>query len=147
MKILLDTSVLVAAMVEVHPSHEWSLIWLQRTHRGEVEAIVSAHSLVELYAVLTRLPLRPPITPKVAQELIHYNLLNKVQVCALSLEQYWGLLERMSGDGVRGGQSYDWLIAYAGKVAGAEAIVTLNSRHFVEIGNKWNLPIITPESL
>jgi len=29
MKVLLDTSVLVAAMVEAHPAHEKSLPWLQ----------------------------------------------------------------------------------------------------------------------
>jgi len=34
MKVLLDTSVLVAAMVEAHPAHEKSLPWLQQIKKG-----------------------------------------------------------------------------------------------------------------
>ncbi|MDO8722802.1 MAG: hypothetical protein Q7J31_11375 [Syntrophales bacterium] len=33
MKVLLDTSVLVAAMVEAHPAHETSLPWLSEFSR------------------------------------------------------------------------------------------------------------------
>ncbi|MDW8289532.1 MAG: PIN domain-containing protein [Armatimonadota bacterium] len=65
MRVLLDTSVLVSAVVEAHPRHEWSLNWLKRAHHSEIEAVVSAHSLLEMYAVLTRLPLHPP-TPAAA---------------------------------------------------------------------------------
>lgn len=145
MKVLLDTSVLVSAMVEAHPRHPWSLNWLQRAHRGEIEAVVSAHSLLELYAVLTRFPLRPPIPASVAWELVQRNLLGKVQVRALTAEEYGHLLAEVSSSSVVGGQCYDWLVGYAGKLAQVEAIVTLNPRHFAEMGKRWNLLILTPE--
>ena len=61
MKVLLDTSVLVAAMIEAHPAHERALSWLQRAKGKEITAAVACHTLAELYAVLTRLPLQPPI--------------------------------------------------------------------------------------
>jgi predicted nucleic acid-binding protein len=35
MRILLDTSVLVAAMIEAHPMHERALPWLQRVQDGQ----------------------------------------------------------------------------------------------------------------
>jgi len=60
MKVLLDTSVLVAAMVESHPAHERSLSWLQRIKKGSDTGLVSAHTIAELYAILTTLPMKPP---------------------------------------------------------------------------------------
>lgn len=55
MRVLLDTSVLVAAMVEAHPAHERALPWLQRVEAGIDSGVVAAHSVAELYAVLTTL--------------------------------------------------------------------------------------------
>lgn len=73
MKILLDTSVLVAAMVEAHPAHTQALPWLQKAQAGADTWLVAAHSLAELYAILTTLPVRPRILPAVARELIQRN--------------------------------------------------------------------------
>ena len=41
MKILFDTSVLVAAIVEPHPMHGRALPWLQRAKAGEFDSEVS----------------------------------------------------------------------------------------------------------
>jgi predicted nucleic acid-binding protein len=60
-RILLDTSVLVAAMVEAHPAHMRALPWLQKAQGGTDTWLVAAHSLAELYAILTTLPVRPRI--------------------------------------------------------------------------------------
>ncbi len=49
MKILFDTSVLVAALVQKHPKHERALPWLSKAIRNEFEFIVSSHTLAELY--------------------------------------------------------------------------------------------------
>ena len=77
MSILLDTSVLVAAMVESHPAHARALPWLQRVQDGTETGLVAAHSLAELYAILTTLPVQPHIPPTVARQLIQHNVLNK----------------------------------------------------------------------
>lgn len=136
MKVLLDTSVLVSVMVESHPHHEWSLHWLKRTLGGEIGAIVRAHSLLELYAVLTRLPLRPPLPAPTVRKLLQSNLCGKVDVRALTPEEYWSFMAELSDSGAVGGQVYDWLIGYAGKLSGAETIVTLNPRHFATMATK-----------
>lgn len=67
MKVLFDTSVLVAAMLAEHPRHPESLPWLQRVQVKEIAGFVSTHTLAELYAVLTRLPRTPRINPGLAQ--------------------------------------------------------------------------------
>jgi len=80
MNVLFDTSVLIAALIEDHPSHSQSLSWLQRVRLGEIEGFVSTHTIAELYSVLTRIPRQPRINPELAQQLIVENLnsFNKV---------------------------------------------------------------------
>jgi predicted nucleic acid-binding protein len=63
MKALLDTSTLIAAMLPDHVHHAHALAWLSRAKSGAFEFVGSAHSLAEIYAVLTRLPRTPPIGP------------------------------------------------------------------------------------
>ena len=84
MKALLDSSVLVAAHLPAHPDHLASSAWLRQATVGAYELIVAAHSLAEVYAVLTRLPLRPPISPKAARQFLDQNVLRKGSVVALS---------------------------------------------------------------
>lgn len=61
MKIFFDTSVLVAAFVNAHPKHANCLPWLQKVKKKEIEGIISVHSLIEIYSILTKLPLSPRI--------------------------------------------------------------------------------------
>jgi predicted nucleic acid-binding protein len=44
MRVLFDTSVLVAALVQAHPRHSHALPWLQRAKAGEFKYLVSSHS-------------------------------------------------------------------------------------------------------
>ena len=86
MRLLLDTSVLVAAMVEAHPNHTAALPWLQRAKGPEDTVLVAAHTIAELYAVLTTLPIRPSISPTAARELISRNISGSVEVVSLAGE-------------------------------------------------------------
>jgi len=45
MKILFDTSVMIAAMVEPHPMHSRAFPWLRRGKGGEFDILVSSHTL------------------------------------------------------------------------------------------------------
>ncbi|GBC92541.1 Ribonuclease VapC40 [bacterium HR15] len=142
MKVLLDTSVLVSALIESHPHHEWCLHWLQRVHRREVIGIVSTHSLLELYAVLTRLPVHPPIVPAVALQLIEHNLYSKVEFVRLSIDDYMNLIKLLVEREIRGGRVYDALIAAAGQQAQVEAVITLNPSHFEQLIR--GVPVLSP---
>jgi len=57
MKVLADTSVLVAAHLPAHTAFPVASSWLNRAKLGAFELVVSAHTLAETYSVLTRLPL------------------------------------------------------------------------------------------
>ncbi|MBC8449429.1 MAG: PIN domain-containing protein [Chloroflexi bacterium] len=144
MKVLLDTSVLVAAMVEAHPHHQEALPWLQRARRGELTAVVASHTLAELYAVLTSLPVRPRISPSTAWHLIQENVLTTMEVVDLSTEDYRAVLEHLSTSSIAGGITYDALISHAALKAAAEQLVTLNPAHFRRIHPALSKQIVSP---
>ncbi len=103
MKVLLDTSVLVAAMVEAHPMHERALPWLQRIRDGADVGLVAAHSIAELYAILTTLPIQPRISPITSKRLIRQNVLDVCQVISLSDLDYAAIVDHLSEAGLVGG--------------------------------------------
>jgi predicted nucleic acid-binding protein len=113
MRVLFDTSLLVAAMVEGHPAHSLALPWLQRTKARLDTGLIAAHTLAELYAILTRLPINPRISPALALQLIRSNILDTCTVVALSDTDYVSLLSHLAGLGIAGGAVYDALLLHA----------------------------------
>ena len=144
MKVLFDTSVLVAAMVETHPSHERALFCLQRIKDGTNRGVVSAHTLAELYAILTRLPVRPRILPTVAYQLIAHNVIGEFEVVSLSNHEYTDLIEHLSGLGIIGCVTYDAVILRAAIKANVEQIVTLNPGDFRRVYPKIADEVVSP---
>lgn len=144
MKVLFDTSVLVAALVEAHPGHEIALPWLQRVRTGELEMILSAHSLAELYAVLSSLPVKPRISPATALMLIEANILKLAKVISLSGSDYRNCLNRMARYGIGGGVVYDALIAAAAAKEKVDCLVTTNKADFLRVWPEGNEIIVSP---
>lgn len=130
MKVLADTSVLVAAMVESHPAHDRALPWLQRARQGGVDLAACTHTLAELYAVLTALPVRPHIGPDMARRLIRENVESPGTVVDLEARDYQTVLDNQSALGLTGGSIYDALAAQAARKWGADRLLTLNESDF-----------------
>ena len=130
MRVLFDTSVLVPALVSRHPEHERTLSWLARACKGELQFLVSAHTLAELYAVLTRLPLRPGIQPGMAWRLIRENVQTRAKVITLSAGDYAAVLQHVSELGLSGGVIFDAIIARAAQKGQADRLLTLNPEDF-----------------
>ncbi len=143
-QILLDASVLVAASVESHPEHARALPWLQRIHAGDVVGIVAAHALAEVYAVLTRLPVQPRITPQLAQQVITHNIIDRCTIVALTPDDYAQILRDMADRGLIGGVIYDALAVYTARQARVDQIVTLNAKDFRRIDPELSDKIIEP---
>jgi predicted nucleic acid-binding protein len=135
MTALLDTSVLVAALVEAHPRHGRAFVWLQRARRGEVNGIIAAHSIAETFAVLTSLPLSPRIAPPTAWTLLERSVLANCRSVSLSVTDIRQVVARLSRQGLMGDIVYDALIAEAGSKARAERIVTLNPADFRRVAD------------
>ena len=144
MRILFDTSVLVAAIVEVHPEHNKAFPWLKRAISGEIEIFVSCHTLAEVYAVLTRIPLKPKISPGLASRFIRENILSKAYLIELTGEEYIEVILEMGNLDLSGGVIYDALIAMAGRKAKVNKLLTFNSRDFLRVWPEGKDKIITP---
>jgi len=133
MKVLLDTSVLVAAMVESHPAHQRALPWLQKIKAGFDTGFVAAHSIAELYAILSILPVQPKITPLTANILIQQNILEICQVITLSAQDYATIIKHLAETNLIGGITYDAVILYAAQKIQIDHIITLNTKDFLRI--------------
>ena len=106
-----DTSVLVAGFATWHDGHESAVRALSRGVR------LVAHTVVECYSVLTRLP--PP--HRVAPVAVHAYLTDVSSGDYLTLDgrSHRGLIEHLAGHNVTGGASYDALVGLTAKAAGA----------------------------
>jgi predicted nucleic acid-binding protein len=144
---LLDSSVLVAAHLPSHPHHGACCDWVRHATRGAYELVVAAHSLAEMYSVLTRLPLRPRISPQAAWQFIEKNVLSSANVVALSPDEYVSVLETAGQEGWTGGVIYDALIAKAATKASVERLITLNVSHFQRVWPAETARIASPETL
>ncbi|MBL7211620.1 MAG: PIN domain-containing protein [Desulfobacteraceae bacterium] len=133
MKTLFDTSVLVAAIVEPHPMHRRALPWLQRAKMGEFAFFLASHTLAELYAVLTTLPLKPKISPLTAWRLVHDNVETAARLISLSPSEYKTTVKQMSELGLTGGIIYDALIVKAAKKSKVERLLTFNFDDFMRV--------------
>ncbi len=144
MKVLLDTSVLVAATVRTHPMHERAIPWLKRGKTNEIQVHVAAHSIAECYSVLTSLPLRPRISPSTAARLIRDNVRSTATIVPLTVLDYITTVDELAEQGLSGGIVYDALVATAAKKAKVEQLVTLNPDHFRRVWPAGAKNVTTP---
>lgn len=144
MKILLDTSVLVAAMVEAHPAHERGKAWFNRVTSGTDKGLVAAHSIAELYAILTTLPVNPPISSSDAEQLIQKNIAEKLEIVSLSSEDYLQVVDGLAEIGIVGGATYDALILRAAENAKVDLVVTLNEKDFRRVNPSLADKVVAP---
>lgn len=135
MRVLFDTSVLVAALVQSHPHHEPCRASLSRCERGELDLVLAAHSLAELQCTLTRLPLKPRISPRTAARMAEETRLRPpphgiAEVVTVTPAEYLEVIDEMVRLALAGAVIYDALIARAARSAEVDAIFTLNTRDF-----------------
>ncbi len=144
MKTLFDTSVLIAGLIESHPMHERAFPWMKNAKARAFESVVAGHTLAELYAVLSTLPIKPRIAPSVAWRLIHENVETMATVISLTSAEYRAVIKRISELGLSGGIVFDALIARAAQKAGVERLLTFNSDHFKRVWPTGESVILTP---
>lgn len=133
MKVLFDTSVLVAAFINSHPEHERSLKWLQKVVKKEVQGFISVHTLVETYSVMTSLPLSPKISTDLAIELMKENILNNFELISCSSKDYIDLIGSLAKNNISGGTAYDGLIMKAAEKSKVDKVLTLNVNDFFRV--------------
>jgi predicted nucleic acid-binding protein len=131
MRVLLDTSVLVPALVPALPQHEKAAPHLESAHRGETRLIISSHALAECYSSLTALPVSPTVTPGQARRLIEENIAEAAEeIVRLGGREYLKVLQRMADLGLESGAVYDALHICCAEKASADELRTFNGKDF-----------------
>jgi|SRR6185437_4741753 len=88
MQVFFDTTVLVVGSEQSHPHHARALPALRWVVTGHDVGFVSAHSIAETYAALTRLPVQLRIHPSEAARIITENSVSYCTVVPLTPEEY-----------------------------------------------------------
>lgn len=138
-----DTDVLVAAFCGRHDRHEEASGELNRRLSRAAPFYVAAHTLIETYAVLTRLPSPHRLSPNDAFAVLAANL-KSVRVVTLDAADHWRCLSDLKDRGMGGGLTYDALIIYAAKKAGVQDLLTYNIREFQRLRSGAHPDIIQP---
>lgn len=142
-KVLFDTSVIIAASLPQHPSHIPCFSQLQAVKTAQVHGCFSTHSLAELYSVLTRMPSTPRMSPQ-AVELLINGLLQYLEAVPLERSDYQAAIAQMSVLNLPGGGIFDALIAQAALKASVDRLLTLNPKHFNRLDEAIALLVFVP---
>ncbi len=133
MKAFLDTSVLVAAFYGDHEHHERSIRLLAEQKRST--GCTAAHCLAEVYCVLTGMPGKNRVSPDEALLFLR-DVRDRLATLTLDDAEYFEALENAAASGVRGGSTYDAIIAHCAQKANAQNLYTWNLRHFDRLGTR-----------
>ena len=126
----LDSNCLVAAVCTWHEHHQTVADDIETRLRRRERLVVVAQTLVEAYAVLTRLPAPHRLAPADAWALLEANFVRRRRLTALQARAYARLLDDLARQEVGGGRTYDALIAECARLGGVTHLVTFNRRHF-----------------
>jgi predicted nucleic acid-binding protein len=141
MKAFLDTSVLVPVFYGDHVHHAASLAIF--TRYGKEEACCGAHSLVEVYSAMTRMPGKHRISGDQGMLFIN-DLRERLTIVGLTPDEYFAMLQSNAALGIVGGAIYDALLAACALKSGAEKLFTWNLRHYEQLGPKITPLLQTP---
>ena len=139
--VALDASVLVAGVLTWHEHHETSRRQLAALGRARRGPCVPIHSLLESYAVLTRLPSPHRLRPADAWELLHESFGGWAP--APMSEDVWSFLDEAARRETAGGAIYDAAILESALLAGAGVLMTWNVAHFERL-NRGRIEIRRP---
>ena len=131
-RIFLDTSVLLAGLVDFGPQSAPAQSLLHAVAERQVpDAATAWHCCLEFFSVATRLPAEFRLTPADAAHLVDSEVFGRMSVHDLPAADRLAMLKATARDGTAGGRIYDAHIAEVARAAGAAVVVTDNRRHFM----------------
>ena len=133
MDIFFDTTVLVAASEQSHPHYTQARPALLRVAAGQDKGFMGQHSIAEVFAALTRLPVQPRIHPVEAARIVTENILPHFEVVPLGKEDYLEAMNIMASGGWSGAKIYDALLLRCAARCAVERIYTFNLGDFRQL--------------
>lgn len=135
--VFLDTSVLLAGLVEMGPASRPAQEILTAVAEGRLHRPCTAwHCCLEVFAVSTRLPEEFRLSPADACRLIKDEILGRFRVLELPNAVRHSFLRALDAERVIGGRVYDAHIGEIARQAAVTVVVTDNLRHFSFLASK-----------
>jgi predicted nucleic acid-binding protein len=131
--IFFDTTVLVAASEQSHPHYAQARPAMLRVAMGRDKGFMGQHSIAEVFAALTRLPVQPRIHPVEAARIVTENILPHFEVVSLDKRDYQEALNTMASGGWIGAKIYDALLLRCAARCAVERIYTFNLGDFRQL--------------
>src|SRR5205809_2434274 len=132
MTVFLDTSVLVAGLIDFGPQSAPAQMLLHAVAEKKLSSVATGwHCCLEFFSVATRLPPEFRVTPEEATRLLAEEVFARMAVHDLPAANRLPMLQAAGQDKVAGGRIYDAHIADVARAAGATLVVTDNRRHFL----------------
>lgn len=133
LKEFFDTSVLIAAFWRGHPDHAASLKRVSAARPGK--SFCSLHTLAEVYAVMTALPVKQVMPPEQALLFVQ-EVRDRCTIVSLDEGEYGDVIAQAAERGFTSGRIYDALLLRCARKIKADAIYTWNLKHFRAIDPK-----------
>jgi predicted nucleic acid-binding protein len=137
----LDTSVLITASDANDRRHAVSQPLLAAATPATTAC--GAHTLAEVYAVLSRLPGDKRLRPNIAGRLIE-QITERMTVVPLTVAAYAEAIHAAAQSGLSGGIVYDALLLACARKVDAQRIYTWNRKHFQMVAPDLADRILTP---
>jgi predicted nucleic acid-binding protein len=143
-KVFLDTSVLLAGLVDFGPQSAPAQSLMHAVAEGRVaEPATAWHCCLECFSVATRLPPEFRVAPADAVVLLQEEVYGRMTVYDLPAGDRLTMLRAAAHDGVAGGRIYDAHIAEIARAVGASVVVTDNRKHFTS-ALRYDMRVETP---
>jgi predicted nucleic acid-binding protein len=141
MKEFFDTSVLVAAFWGGHRDHAASIRLLGAANKKQ--STCAMHTLAEVYAAMTALPIRPILPPDQVMLFVQ-EVRDRLTLVSLDESEYFETIQQAASAGFTSGHVYDVLLLRCAVKVKAQTIYTWNLKHFQAIAPGLAARIRTP---
>lgn len=144
MSVFLDTSVLLAGLIDFGPQSAPAQSLLHAVAEKRADQPATAwHCCLEFFSVATRLPPEFRVAPQDAALLLQDEVFSRMAVHDLPVMSRLPMLQAAARDAIAGGRIHDAHIAEIARAAGAAVVVTDNRRHFLS-ALRYGIRVETP---
>ena len=144
MSIFLDTSVLLAGLIDFGPQSAPAQSLLHAVAEKRIQSPATAwHCCLEFFSVATRLPPEYRLSPPDAAMLLEQEVFSRMSVHDLPASERLTILKSAARENIGGGRVYDVHIAEVARSVGAATVVTDNRRHFLT-ALRYGMRVETP---
>jgi len=140
MRVLCDSSVLIAALLPSEDHHAASAAVLN----GTDTMVIHVHALNETFATLTGGSLGFRVDADLTARLIRGQIVARAAMVVLDAEEVTDALDKARAHGVRGGAVYDYRHLVAARKGMADVLFTLNLSDFQHLHREGDPEIRRP---